>query len=783
MTVTTAVASAATSIALMPLFRDPLWLAIAAGAVITVAAAGALIRLRTVPAPEYLAGSLAGLLLYLNLVFEARHSLLFVIPTPNSIIRLGQLVSTGVNYSRYHPSPVPDMPALLLLAAGGVGVIAVLADLIAVRLRFAALAGLPLLVLFIAPVVINASYNQVTTGLAFCLGGVGYLAMLSADRRERIRGWGRLISRSSTGPDTRALAAAGVRGRGGGWVGLTSIALAVCAPLLATGLHAVSGSGTPSLGGTIAQTVGQLHEGDPHVVFTYTTTASVSLESSDAQYFRQYVFDTLSDTGWQARDYAGGAVPVSSVPAPPGLSDRSSSQPVKTTVAVSRDFPGPGAEPAFLPLPYPATAVDVPGKWLADPDLMMYSTSNSVAGQTYSIESLAVDPSQAQLEGVPKLTGTADLAPYLKLPPSYETAALKNLAEKVAGAQTTEFAQVDALASWLSGPQFSYNLAAVPFDDAPGLLSFLTKVRSGFCVEYAWAMTVLTRLLGIPARFVTGYTAGTRLANGSYQVKSSDAHAWPEVYFPTLGWTRFEPTPGSGGTANPPGYMNSVLSPGPSASTPNQVPGLPAGTADQPPGSSANTPASSRSPSSSSEPVARPPTEPGVSPTKSAGTPWAVLALAVIAAIALACGTPAAARVALRRWRWMRVTDDASRAHVAWREFHDDVTDYGMEARPGESPRTLASRIAAGMPGPAAAAIRGLALAEERARYSSCPAGSQRLRRHGAAARRGLAARARRGARWRARVFPASTMSALADATARIPVHLAALIPRRGPSC
>jgi hypothetical protein len=131
----------------------------------------------------------------------------------------------------------------------------------------------------------------------------------------------------------------------------------------------------------------------------------------------------------------------------------------------------------------------------------------------------------------------------------------------------------------------------------------------------------------------------------------------------------------------------------------------------------------------------------------------------------------------------MRVTDDASRAHVAWREFHDDVTDYGMEARPGESPRTLASRIAAGMPGPAAAAIRGLALAEERARYSSCPAGSQRLRRHGAAARRGLAARAPRGARWRARVFPASTMSALADATARIPVHLAALIPRRGPSC
>ena len=60
---------------------------------------------------------------------------------------------------------------------------------------------------------------------------------------------------------------------------------------------------------------------------------------------------------------------------------------------------------------------------------------------------------------------------------------------------------------------------------------------------------MLTRLLGIPARFVTGYTAGIPGKDGSYVVKTTDAHAWTEVYFPAFGWIRFEPTPGGQGPA------------------------------------------------------------------------------------------------------------------------------------------------------------------------------------------------------------------------------------------
>ncbi len=95
MTVTTAVACVLVSTVLLPLFTDALWFVIGAGAVIAVAGTGALTRLRMLPVSVCLAGGLVGLLLYLNLIFEVRHSLLLVIPTPGSLSRLWHLAAPG----------------------------------------------------------------------------------------------------------------------------------------------------------------------------------------------------------------------------------------------------------------------------------------------------------------------------------------------------------------------------------------------------------------------------------------------------------------------------------------------------------------------------------------------------------------------------------------------------------------------------------------------------------------------------------------------------------------
>ena len=730
MTITAAVACVLVSTAMTPLFFSPLWFAAAAGAVITAAGAGTLTRLRAPrvpPVPACLAAGVAALLLYLNLVFEARHSLLHVIPTPGSLAQLWDLAGAGLDEAHIYNQPAPDLPGLILLAAAGVGITAVLTDLIAVRLRSAALAGLPLLVLFGVPAMMNASHNQLVNGLMFCLAGAGYLAMLAVG--------------SQASGNATTLAAAG---------GLTSIAVALCAPLLLSGAHLSTLFSPGADAGGLPQTTAQLHESRPSVVFTYTTTAPPSLQQNDPQYFRQYVFDTLDETGWQLTSYPPGTAQASSLPQPPGLTDLSAAQPVTTTVTTTGV---PNAHPAFLPLPYPEIRVSVPGRWLADPDLMIYSPASSLAGMTYSAVSYAIDPSQAQLEAVPPLTGLPGLAPDLQLPPSYRTAALKQLAQAQTSGQATELGKVDALAAWLSAPPFRYSLSAAPSSSATGLLSFLTTTKTSYCVQYASAMTVLTRLLGIPARFVTGYTAGIPGKGGSYVVKTTDAHAWTEVYFPTFGWIRFEPTPGEqgdAGTASRPDYM--------SASTGTAT----IGPAD--PITEATTGSGSRLPGPhATRPAPKPPQQagqPGTGPHgRPAGTSQAAgTALAVAAAIALAVIAPAALRDARRRWRWMRATGDAARAHVAWREFRDDLTDFGFGGRPSEPPRTLADRVSVTLPEPARAAVRRLALAAECASYAARPPAPQDLRRDGIIARRGLAATARRSTRWRARVVPASLL-------------------------
>jgi hypothetical protein len=74
---------------------------------------------------------------------------------------------------------------------------------------------------------------------------------------------------------------------------------------------------------------------------------------------------------------------------------------------------------------------------------------------------------------------------------------------------------------------------------------FLFELKRGYCDYYASAMVVLARAAGIPARLVVGYASGEYdSANARFLVSAADAHSWPELYFPGIGWVGFEPTGG-----------------------------------------------------------------------------------------------------------------------------------------------------------------------------------------------------------------------------------------------
>jgi len=65
------------------------------------------------------------------------------------------------------------------------------------------------------------------------------------------------------------------------------------------------------------------------------------------------------------------------------------------------------------------------------------------------------------------------------------------------------------------------------------------EAGSGSCRDMATLMMESVRLLGIAARFASGYLHGSASLAGR-----ASTHAWTEVYLPSLGWRGFDPTTG-----------------------------------------------------------------------------------------------------------------------------------------------------------------------------------------------------------------------------------------------
>jgi transglutaminase-like putative cysteine protease len=760
-TIAAAAATILTSISLYPVFIGTAWFWAGAGAVLAVAGAATLTRLRRLPVLVCVVGSLAGLLLYLNLVFSNGRSWGHLLPTATSLRLLWDLARQGFRESAKYAPPVPALSGMVLLAAAGIGITAVLTDLIAVRLGRAALAGLPLLLLFTEPFTLSISRDALGTTIAFCAATAGYLWMLSSEGRDRIREWEHKNPDPRLMPDTTAVAAAGRR------VGAASMVVALCVPLIIPGLHVTRlfGSGQPGIGGHGAgasaaagfpdpntQMSNELHTTQSQVEFAYTSTAA------NPQYFQVYVLDNLTASeGWKIFGQPSVLATVNpQLPAVPGLAAAASSSFAKVTTHITLSGSVPQDQYNALPVPYPATAVTAPGSLQADrSSLMVFDNGQRLAGLSYSVKSLDAAPAAKDLNNAPfpDISGY-----YTQLPSSYLV--LRGLAQsvvKAAGAKTA-FQDAVALQNWLSaGGGFRYTLNAPTVISESGLANFLEHTKRGYCQQFSFAMAALARLLGIPARVAIGFTAGTAVAGNQWVVTSHDAHAWPELYFQGYGWLRFEPTPaGSGpgqGTATTPVYTLST------SGTPGSSTGSQQGGTSATPGVGSDL-----------NPALRHQLElqaggaSGAAAHSAAGVnPWEVLGFCVLGLAVIAAAAPGVVRLLVRRRRWRRRTaraDDAQ-AHAAWRELRDDLVDYQVGYLPSQSPRTVAARTTGTLElaPPAAAALGRIAMAEERARYAAHASSGAGLRGDSTAVRKAVATAVPRWTRWRARLLPASVLS------------------------
>jgi len=101
----------------------------------------------------------------------------------------------------------------------------------------------------------------------------------------------------------------------------------------------------------------------------------------------------------------------------------------------------------------------------------------------------------------------------------------------------------------------SYNLNVGRFPSGEEFTEyFLFEKHQGYCVHFATAATLMFRMYGLPARYVTGYVAPAksfRKKGHQYvaKVKDTRAHAWAEIYIDGQGWVPVEATPGYAETA------------------------------------------------------------------------------------------------------------------------------------------------------------------------------------------------------------------------------------------
>ncbi len=125
-----------------------------------------------------------------------------------------------------------------------------------------------------------------------------------------------------------------------------------------------------------------------------------------------------------------------------------------------------------------------------------------------------------------------------------------------AGIRTPE----EAAAYLQNNFEYAYQAMDCPLD-ADLVDYFLNTKKAGTCTNFASALMLISRQLGVPARFVQGYMS-TLDKTGTNTITSKNAHAWTEVYVEGIGWKRLDATPGDkvkemDYTAEPDGYTNS----------------------------------------------------------------------------------------------------------------------------------------------------------------------------------------------------------------------------------
>ena len=493
-------------------------------AIVTHLIAGAARRARWSLAPSLIASAMGvGLVLIWSVLGS---STFYGLPSAHTFGLFGHDVAGARSAFANLVAPVPTLPGFVLVAGGGAGMAAALADWAGFRLRTLLESLVPALavIIFVSVLAPTPPGTGVTGLLVATIAG--YVGIAESVRRHGG------AARFTGGRDrARLLGSAGA-----GMVAVVALGGAVIGPHLpgaaSEGLVALHhrGPGASNQRTTISPLVDirsrLINQADQELFTVVSTTP---------EYWRLTSLDSFDGNIWSSNESYSPA----SGPLPGPL-------PAVGRVNLRQFFQIDSLGSIWLPAAYIPTDLTFGSSVSWDPiSESLISRSATSDGETYRVDSAVPRFTTAQLRTArtSSLPGTT-VSHYTALP-SGVPADVVALARSITAGKTTPFDKALALQNYLRN-NYRYSLAVQPGHSDSAIENFLFRTKTGYCEQFAGSYAVMARAVGLPTRVAVGFTPGQEDSGGQWHVFGSDAHAWPEVLLGQFGWVAFEPTPGRG---------------------------------------------------------------------------------------------------------------------------------------------------------------------------------------------------------------------------------------------
>lgn len=269
----------------------------------------------------------------------------------------------------------------------------------------------------------------------------------------------------------------------------------------------------------------------------------MTVESSRYGFLRALVYDVYTSSGWEMAEREDQPLDERLDLIARALEQATDARRQTVAVTVTAEV----ELPVFLAFGEPLAVQDIPAKaeYGGDPsDVTALKPEGTISeGTTYVTTGLV----SAASVGVLRRAG--DNYPdwvrerYLQLPDDLPET-IGKLARDVTAGHDNAYEKARAVEEYLRDYPHEFT-SETPPADRDAVEFFLFEQKRGHALYHASAMIVMLRSVGIPSRLAAGFTLrpDDDPTTNIYRVHAADAFAWPEVYFPGLGWIEFSPAP------------------------------------------------------------------------------------------------------------------------------------------------------------------------------------------------------------------------------------------------